>query len=232
MSRRIAFFDVDETLIAAKSMFALLAFDLQERGRPPTEYDRIERSLRAMAARGTPREEVCRAYYRLLAGRDAAELAASGERWFAIERRRGELFNLGALRAARRHTAAGDLVVLLSGSFPACVDPVARSVGADVVLCTRPEVRDGRHTGRVGVPMIGAAKAQAARRLAARRGADLAHAHAYGDHVSDLALLELVGHPVVVGADPVLARLARRRGWQRLPGAPRAHTTIPLMDTA
>jgi HAD superfamily hydrolase (TIGR01490 family) len=232
MSGRIAFFDVDETLIAVKSMFALLAFDLQARGRPRSEYDRIERGLRAMAARGTPREEVCRAYYRLLAGRDAAELTATGERWFAIERRRGDLFILGALRAARRHAAAGDLVVLLSGSFPACVDPVARSIGADVALCTRPEVVDGRLTGRVAVPMIGEAKAQAARRLAAQHGADLSQAHAYGDHVSDLPLLEVVGHPVVVGDDPVLNRHARRRAWPRVPGAARAHTTIPLMETA
>lgn len=231
MSPRIAFFDVDETLISVKSMFELLAFDVAARGRPRSEYERVERALRAMAARGTPRGEVCRAYYARLAGRDAAELAAAGERWFAAASRRGDLFVPSVLHAARRHAAAGDLVVLLSGSFPACIDPIARAVGAGAVVCSRPEVRFGRHTGRIAEPMIGAAKVRAARELAAERGADLSLAFAYGDHASDLPLLQLVGHPVVVGEDRVLSRHARLRGWRRLPWAHHEMTT-PLMETA
>ena len=45
---------------------------------------------------------------------------------------------------------------------------------------------------------------------------DLADCHAYGDSISDLPLLELVGHPVAVNADFRLAREARRRGWLTL----------------
>ena len=52
-----------------------------------------------------------------------------------------------------------------------------------------------------------------AARLAAEHGVDLADCHAYGDSISDLPLLELVGHPVAVNPDFRLAREARRRGW-------------------
>ena len=34
------------------------------------------------------------------------------------------------LAALWRHAAAGDLTLLVSGSFPACLDPIARYVGA------------------------------------------------------------------------------------------------------
>jgi len=57
------------------------------------------------------------------------------------------------------------------------------------------------------------------RTWAAARGVDLRSSHAYGDHASDLPVLSLVGRPVVVGDDPVLAGHAALRGWTRLPGA-------------
>jgi phosphoserine phosphatase len=46
-----------------------------------------------------------------------------------------------------------------------------------------------------------------------------AGSYAYGDHISDLPLLSLVGHPVVVGAEGALGGYARRHGWDRLPAA-------------
>ena len=58
--------------------------------------------------------------------------------------------------------------------------------------------------------MIGQAKADAAGELMARHRIDPRDCHAYGDHSSDLPLLEQVGHPVVVGGgDPALIRHAR-----------------------
>jgi HAD superfamily hydrolase (TIGR01490 family) len=206
-TRRAAFFDVDETLIAVKSLFRFLGPD----------GDRTEREFRARAAAGASREELNRAYFRRLAGLDATEAAVLGRRWFEAELRRGRLFNSAVLEALHRHAVAGDPTVLVSGSFPPCVEPIARYVGADAVLCTRPEVRYGRYTGEVAVPMVGEAKVDAVLSWAAANGVELADSHAYGDHVSDLPVLALVGRPVVVGDDPELTRHAARRGWERMP---------------
>jgi phosphoserine phosphatase len=41
----------------------------------------------------------------------------------------------------------------------------------------------------------------------------LSASYFYTDSISDLPLLERVGHPVAVNPDPRLARLARKRGW-------------------
>jgi HAD superfamily hydrolase (TIGR01490 family) len=218
-SGRAAIFDVDETLIVVSGLFRFLRFEMDERGRPRHEYEQAARALRALAAGGAPREDVNRAYFQLFAGREVERTAAAGERWFEHERRTGGLFHPQVLAALWRHAAAGDLTVLVSGSFAACLDPIARFVGADLVLCTLPEIRAGRYTGRVAAPMVGEAKAEAVRAAADAHDVLLAESHAYGDHASDLPLLDLVGQPVVVGDDPVLTRQARSRGWLRLPRA-------------
>jgi len=214
----LAFFDVDETLINVKSMFDFLAFRYRIEGRPEADYTRDRGALRQLAEQGFPREEVNRAYYRLFAGVREAELAEQGEEWFRWRTGTGELFHAPVLAALREHTRQHHRTVLVSGSFPGCLDPIARHVGADTILCSRPLTADGVLTGELELPMIGSAKGDGARELAHRAGVELADCHAYGDHSSDLDLLRLVGHPTAVGDDPVLTEHADRDGWSRLPG--------------
>lgn len=209
-----AFFDVDETLIPVKSMFDFLAFRLAELGRPRSAYGEAAARLRKLAASGAPREEVNRAYYRLYRGACEQELLASGERWFAARAAEPGFLLGGSVLALREHLAAGDHVVLLSGSFAPCLAPVAAALGATAFRGTRPVVVDGLLTGDVERPMIGAAKGEAVREYAARHGLDLGRSHAYGDHLSDLPMLEAVGRPHVrADGDPALLGHASQRGW-------------------
>ncbi|OLZ61280.1 hypothetical protein AV521_43925 [Streptomyces sp. IMTB 2501] len=213
---RAAFFDVDETLIRRKSMFSFLEFHLRRRGRPDGTYERLTDELRAAAASGVPRQEINRRFYRLLAGEPVEALTAAGEAWFAHEVERG-LFIEPTLTELAERRAAGDFVVLVSGSFFAPLAPLAAQLHPHWTVCTRPVAVDGVLTGEVTVPVIGGVKGRVARHTAALCGVDLAASSAYGDHASDLALLSAVGHPVVVGDDPVLTAHARSRGWRHLP---------------
>jgi HAD superfamily hydrolase (TIGR01490 family) len=213
-----AFFDVDGTLLTGTSLFSFLEYDLATRGRPPSDYADAFDGLRKNTEAGLPREENNRAYYRLFAGRDVAEVMAKGRDWFQAEYARGELFDPRVLMMLREHRLAGDLVVLLSGSFPPCLAPIARFTGADAVLCSTPFATDGRYTGEIPVPMIGRAKAEAASSFAASNGVRFEDCFAYGDHSSDAHLLSSVGNACVVGEDPVLAGHAGDNGWRRLPG--------------
>ncbi|MCU7821871.1 HAD family hydrolase [Kitasatospora sp. DSM 101779] len=214
-STAAAFFDVDETLVRVKSMFHFLEFYLRRRGEPEGTFARLTADLRAAAAAGTPRQAVNRAYYRLYAGESAERLAAAGEAWFerSVE---DDLFVPETVAAAERHRAAGDALVLVSGSFFACLDPIAAQLRADWTVGTRPVVRGGRLTGEVVVPVIGEVKGRVASAVAGVRGLDLARCAAYGDHSSDIPLLATVGRPVAVGDDPVLTAHAELAGWQRL----------------
>ncbi|MEV0522472.1 HAD family hydrolase [Streptomyces sp. NPDC050439] len=216
-----AFFDVDETLISVNSMSRFLRHHWRTAGRPRPALDEAVRGLRALAARGASRSELTRAYYRLYAGCDAQELAAQGRAWFAAEVRVGDLFLTATVAALRKHRRRGDTVVLVSGSFAPCLDPVVEWLGADELLCARPESVGGILTGKLDVAMVGEEKAAAVRALLRARGIPAARCHAYGDHASDLAMLRAVGHPVVVGADPLLIRHAEEHGWRRIPASAR-----------
>src|SRR5207302_4743127 len=79
------------------------------------------------------------------------------------------------------------------------------------------EAVDGVYTGRpTGLFIYGEGKARAIEELAEREGIDLSASYAYSDSASDLPMLRLVGHPVVVNPDRELLRVARREGWEVL----------------
>jgi HAD superfamily hydrolase (TIGR01490 family) len=225
--RAVAFFDVDETLINARSMYRFLEFYLAAIGRPAAEYERLRAELGALARAGVPREDLNRLFYRPFAGRPVAEVRELGREWFAGERRSPAFFHLASVGALALHRGAGHLTALVSGSFPACVAPIAEAIGADAVLCAVPEQADGSYTGAIGRPMIGVVKAEAARGFADAHDADMGACWAYGDHASDLELLDAVGNPVVVGDDAVLRKYAETRGWRRLtPSGGFVETTV------
>ncbi|WP_330288881.1 HAD family hydrolase [Streptomyces sp. NBC_00576] len=215
---RAAFFDVDETLITCKSMMSFLAFHWDREGRDPADLTAARTSLGRRLRSGVPREQVNRDYYRLLRGTREADLEESGRLWFARERVRG-LLHPPVRDALRRHAHAGHLTVLVSGSFAACLAPISRAVGADLLVCTTPEAVGGVLTGEItDRPMLGEAKAEATQRIMASFRLTPEQCFAYGDDASDLPLLSGVGHPVVVGTDPTLTVHARRLHWARLPG--------------
>jgi len=49
--------------------------------------------------------------------------------------------------------------------------------------------------------------------LAAREGYPLEHCYAYSDSITDMPMLEVVGHPSVVNPDRALRREASARDW-------------------
>jgi HAD superfamily hydrolase (TIGR01490 family) len=215
----IAFFDVDETLLATKSMFDFLRFR-----RSVAEFTTASERLGSMAFAGVDRVEINRAYYRLWEGENWSELMEAGRAWYAEIRsgqRIGPPFIAATMSALRSHQAAGDLIVLMSGSFEPCLRPLADELGVDTLLCTHPQIdRAGRVTGLVRYPMIGRAKLLAVHATVRRHHTNLTACHAYGDHASDLPVLRAVGHPRVVGDDPVLLAAARGSDWPVFSASP------------
>lgn len=114
------------------------------------------------------------------------------------------------------HRRNGHLVVALSSGTPDRAEPIAHELGIEHVLCSEPELVSGRVTGRPAAALTGPAKAEAARRLAGDRGADLSRCFAYADGADDVPLLEAVGHPTAVAPDTELREIAGTRGWGRV----------------
>ena len=111
------------------------------------------------------------------------------------------------------HHAAGRDVVVVSASGAEVAEPIGELLGADRVIATRMVVEDGRYTGEIEFYAYGEHKAEALRALAAEQGYDLEDSYAYSDSVTDLPMLEAVGHPYVVNPDRALRKEAIARGW-------------------
>jgi HAD superfamily hydrolase (TIGR01490 family) len=111
------------------------------------------------------------------------------------------------------HKLLGRDVVVVSASGEEIVAPIARALGATHAMATRMVVEDGKYTGDVAFYCYGEGKAEAIRELAAREGYALEHCYAYSDSITDLPMLEVVGHPAVVNPDRALRKEAAGRDW-------------------
>jgi HAD superfamily hydrolase (TIGR01490 family) len=116
--------------------------------------------------------------------------------------------------AIARHRRDGHVLAILSTSTPYVVEPLARHVGIDHVLCTRLSVREGRFDGtHVRPACYGLGKVHWAEEFARRHEVDLTRSFFYTDSYSDLPMLERVGMPRIINPDTRLRRHARKAGW-------------------
>lgn len=220
---KFCFFDVDETLVAFKTMHSFLDYYLRHNSPVPRVLGpyyarRARRKLAALEGTGAPREAINRAYYGLFRGHEAASVREAARRWFRELRQRTKPFYLPAtLRLAREHRASGCELVLVSGSSVDILAPIAEELSAHHVLATRMSEVDGHYTGEIIPPQtIGVGKATAVSAFLSERGLTGRDCFAYGDHTSDFEMLALVGHPVVVTRDPMTTALARLREFSTI----------------
>jgi len=121
-----------------------------------------------------------------------------------------------AVTLMEEHHAAGRDVVIVSSSGSAVVEPIGAMLGADHVLATRMVVEAGAYTGEIDFYAYGDNKAVAVTELAEAKGYDLAASFAYSDSVTDVPMLQAVGHPFAVNADRGLRKVAEESGWEQL----------------
>lgn len=135
------------------------------------------------------------------------------------------------LERLRRHVAAGDALVLLTGAPDFIAAPLARHLGARC-CATVPVLRAGRYTAQPPRRHpLGAAKLVLARALARAVRTDLHRSVAYADSGDDIPLLRAVGRAIAVSPDRRLAREAVRRGWEILRPEPRAEWEERVLET-
>jgi putative phosphoserine phosphatase / 1-acylglycerol-3-phosphate O-acyltransferase len=208
-----AFFDFDGTLIQGYSASALIAHRARNFELGPDEFVRT-----MLAALGGPLDEA--AFKDLLSqgvrgwvGRTEDDLMELGEQLFAQEIA-GALFHR-AWRIVRAHQIQGHTVVIATSATRMQVQPMARELGIDHVLCTELETEHGVITGGVaGRPPWGEGKLAAVKEFASRKRIALKNCHAYANGDEDVPFLDSVGYPHPVNPGPALARHASQRGWQ------------------
>lgn len=223
-----AFFDLDRTLIAGSSAFALA---------------KAARSMNMMPASELIRDAASAATFKLRGDHDTGASDAARDRilHFVRGQRQDDLIALneqvlpallGKIRPeARRlvdiHRHAGRATYIVSAAPQEIVEPLARSLGMTGGIGTKGEVVDGEYTGELDGPFCyGEGKVTAITEIARWDRLDLAQCYAYSDSASDLPMLGAVGHPVAVNPDSKLERHARRSGWPVVIFSQRTKTVI------
>jgi HAD superfamily hydrolase (TIGR01490 family) len=212
--RVAAFFDLDKTIIASSSTLAF--------SRPFYQGGLINRraALRSAYARlmfvqhGTDAEQVERMRAHLTSlcrGWDVEQVRSIVDE--TLHDIVDPLIYAEAAELIREHREQGHDVVVVSASGEEMVGPIAALVGATHCAATRMAVEDGRYTGEIDFYCYGEQKADAMRELAAANGYDLAACHAYTDSITDLPMLEAVGHPAAVNPNRPLRKVATQREW-------------------
>jgi HAD superfamily hydrolase (TIGR01490 family) len=218
MPRAAAFFDLDKTLMAGSSgmPFARVAMRHGIVGRRQLASWGLEHLRYRL--RGTTDErttEVLKVARGLITGVPARD----------VERMTPEVMAAilprvypQMLEEVHAHQDAGRATFIVSAAGDGVVGHLAHVLGMDGGIGTKYEVDgEGNFTGRFDGPFVyGPGKVEAMEAFAAGHGIDLSQSYAYSDSLSDLPMLEAVGHAVVVNPDPALAAIAKREGWQTM----------------
>jgi phosphoserine phosphatase len=118
----------------------------------------------------------------------------------------------GAVQLVRTMKREGANCVLVSGGFTYFADRIAEIIGFDRVIANELQIENGRLTGEVGRPIVGAhAKRDALFDAAALAGVDVEDALAVGDGANDIPMLKSAGLGVAYHAKPAAAEAARAR---------------------
>lgn len=212
--RTAAFFDLDKTVIAKSSTLAFSKpfFEQGLMNRRAVLKSTYAQFLFLMSGADHDQMDRMRAYVtNMCAGWDVEQVKAIvGETLHDIV---NPLVFAEAAELIADHKLCGRDVVMVSASGEEIVAPIARALGATHAMATRMVVEDGKYTGEIAFYCYGEGKVAAIRELAAREGYALEHCYAYSDSITDLPMLEVVGHPSVVNPDRALRKEAVARGW-------------------
>mgnify|MGYP003633595912 CR=1 FL=1 len=112
------------------------------------------------------------------------------------------------------HRAKGHTIAIVSSATIYQIEPTARDLDIEHVLCSQYEVENGEFTGNIIRPLcFGEGKVIAAEGLAAEYDLDLDNSFFYSDSYDDIELLERVGKPRPLNPNAKLREVARENDW-------------------
>ncbi|MGF1664977.1 MAG: HAD family hydrolase [Acidimicrobiia bacterium] len=212
--RAAAFFDLDRTLISGVSVFPF-ATEAWRQGlvsnRQIGEWALDALIFSALGESPERKEEARTAVLRGIAGISVETLEEVAR---AVVPRLESRVRPESRALLDMHREAGRDTWIVSASPHAIVERLAHILGMTGGIGTKGTVVEGHFTDQIDGPFVhGEGKATAVQSVISERGYAPEACYAYSDSVSDLPMLELVGHPVAVNPDSSLETLARQRGW-------------------
>jgi HAD superfamily hydrolase (TIGR01490 family) len=214
--KRVAFFDVDNTLLKGSTLF-FLGRGMYQRGFF-TKKDISAFVLANLRYRLTGKEnkdEITRfqnAACEFIKGHNVIEIEKIGQEIY--EEYVSPAIWQGTVEIAQEHLSKGEEVWLVTATPLDMASLIVKRLGFTGALGTKAEIENGVYTGKmIGNLLHGREKALAVVELANQNGFSLENCYGYSDSHHDIPLLEAVGNPRVINPDALLRIRAFRDNW-------------------
>jgi putative phosphoserine phosphatase / 1-acylglycerol-3-phosphate O-acyltransferase len=208
-----ALFDFDGTIIAGYSAMALLQEKFKRREMGAKEIIETANVMAQYNMGGMSFSGLMTSAAKFMKGTSEESFREFGEELYAKHIARKVYPEARAIIQA--HQAKGHTVAIVSSATIYQIEPTARDLDIDHILCSQYELENGEFTGEIVRPLcFGEGKVLAAERLAAAHGCDLDRSFFYSDSSDDIELLERVGNPRVLNPNTRLRTIARERDWE------------------
>lgn len=123
--------------------------------------------------------------------------------------------NSNVVERLQKHLIDGDHVLLVSGAFTPMLNEVTRDYAIHNVIGTEIPVHNGFLDTNTGIYHIqGERKNEMIDKALEGLDIDWENSSAYGDSISDITVLEMVGNPVAVRPESRLKAVAEERKWE------------------
>lgn len=205
MSRVVAIFDVDQTLVQGNTERFFFRYLVRQ------GLISVTQTLSFLG------QLACRPHGRFqdksyLAGLEVDEVARLAGRCY--QKDIAPRVSPDGLACLLQHQIKGHAVALLSGSLTVLLMPLKEELGADWLIATELEQMNGRFTGEIaGLHPRGLNKLWLLQELSHTHNFDLSQSYAYGDHIQDVHMFRSIGNPVAVNPSWRLRLQARKHRW-------------------
>ena len=216
IQKRVAFFDVDNTLLKGSTLF-FLGRGMYQRGfftkKDISAF--VLANLRYRLTGEENKDEIVRfqnAACEFIKGHNVVEIEKIGQEIY--EEYVSPAIWQGTVEIAQEHLAKGEEVWLVTATPLDMANLMAKRLGFTGALGTKAETEDGIYTGKmIGNLLHGKEKAVAIKELSQSESFDLKNCYAYSDSHHDIPLLEAVGNPRVINPDTLLEIRDYRDNW-------------------
>lgn len=216
---QIAIFDFDGTLYK-KETFQLLMDHLKTH---PVYHTKYKKFIRASMPRYIAsklklyptrrlKERLIQIYVRCLHDIPEKELHIFFEE-IAVKMKPD--FNEEVCARLQEHHQNGVHIMVLSGAYDLLLEKSLQHLPTDTLIGTVIPFKDGTIDEETSVyPIQVERKNEKIEEFIQDKEIDWENSYAYGDSLTDVSVLELVGHPVAVQPEPSLEDVANERAWE------------------
>lgn len=212
----LAFFDLDETLIAGDSDYEW-GNHLVSIGKVDGEFYEKEnqRFYKEYLAGKLDIYEFLNFAFKPLAENSYEELCQWRDEY--IDLRIKPIIKTKAYGLIDQHRNAGDHLAIITATNRFITEPIKEILNIGTLIATEPAILNGEFTGEVeGTPCFGDGKVSRVKQWLESNSHTLEGSYFYSDSRNDIPLLELVDYPIAVDADEELTAHAIKSNWKRL----------------